>query len=196
MAATWAWYFVRTSFMLCGVGEVVVAVGELDAALQEIGGVVIGVVEAGRDPEAEDVRGVEVGVVEGVDVGAEGEAEGVGKLARGVDGGDFGEVRLERGEAMGFDGGLVHIGVIEVGDLALIGTCRGVGLGGICDDAGGLFEAEVGEDAEDADGCAVGGKFGAGDEAAVGVEVEVVAGADGGVHAGDGDAGVGRCGVR
>ena len=42
----------------------------------------VGVVEAGGDPEAEDVGGVEVGVVEGVDVGAEGEAEGVGELAR------------------------------------------------------------------------------------------------------------------
>ena len=39
-----------------------------------------------------------------------------------------------------------------------------------------------------------GGKFGAGDVAAVGVEVEVVAGADGGVHVGDGDAGVLRLG--
>ena len=37
---------------------------------------------------------------------------------------------------------------------------------------------------------AVGGECGAGDVAAVGVEVEVVAGADGGVHVGDGDAGI------
>ena len=42
----------------------------------------VGVVEAGGDPEAEEVGGVEVGVVEGVDVGAEGVAEGVGEFAR------------------------------------------------------------------------------------------------------------------
>ena len=83
MAAMWVWYLARMSFMLSGVGEVVVAVGEFDAALEEIGGVVVGVVEAGSDPEAEDVGGVEVGVVEGVDVGAEGEAEGVGEFAAG-----------------------------------------------------------------------------------------------------------------
>ena len=80
-----------------GVGEVVVAVGQLDAALKKVGGVVVGVVEAGGDPEAEDVGGVEVGVVEGVDIGAEGQAEGVGELARCVDGGDLGEVGLEMG---------------------------------------------------------------------------------------------------
>ena len=44
---------------------------------------------------------------------------------------------------------------------------------------------------------AVGGKFGAGDVAAVGVEVEVVAGADGGVHVGQRDPGIGgRCNLR
>ena len=80
--------------MLSVVGEVVVAVGEFDAALQEIRGVVVGVVEAGSDPEAEDVCGVEVGGVEGVDVGAEGEAEGVGEFARGC-----GWRRSRRGEA-------------------------------------------------------------------------------------------------
>jgi hypothetical protein len=48
------------------------------------------------------------------------------------------------------------------------------------------LKLRVCECAEDANGGAVGG--GAGDEAAVGVEVEVVAGADGGVHVYDGDA--------
>ena len=114
-----------------GVFEVVVAIGELAAALEEIGSVVVGVVEAGRDPEAEDVRGMEVGEVEGVDVGAEGEAEGLGEFALGVDGGDLGQMRLEGGHAVGFDGGLVHVGVIEVGDLALVGAGGGVGLGGV-----------------------------------------------------------------
>ena len=101
-----------------------------------------------------------------------------------------GQMGLEGGEAMGFDGGFVHVGVVEVGDLALIGACGGVGFCGVFDDAGDLLEAEVGEGAEDADGCAVRWEFGAGDEAAVGVEVKVVAGADGRVHVGDGDSGV------
>ena len=81
---------------------------------------------------------------------------------------------------MRFDGGLVHVGVVEVADLALVGAGGCVGFGGVLDDAGDLLEAEVGEVAEDVDGGAVCGEFRAGDEAAVGVEVEVVAGVDGG----------------
>jgi len=50
---------------------------------------VLGIVEARGDPEAEDIGSVEVGVIEGVDVGAESKAQGVSELARGVDGGDF-----------------------------------------------------------------------------------------------------------
>ena len=80
--------------MLSVFGEVVVAIGQLDASLEEIGGVMVWVVEAGSDPEAEEIRGVEVGGVESVDVGAKSEAEGVGELARG-----FGWRRLRRGGA-------------------------------------------------------------------------------------------------
>ena len=173
-----------------GVGEVVVAIGEFGAALEKIGGIVVGVVEAGSDPEAEDVRGVEVGGVEGVDIGAEGEAESVGEFLWGVDGLDESQVWLESGHAVGFYGGFVHVGVVEVGDFALVGACGCVGLCSIVDDAGDLFEASVDEGVEDPDCCAVGRELGPGDVAAVGVEVEFVAGVDSGVHVGDGDAGV------
>ena len=148
----------------------------------------VGVVEAGGDPEAEEVGGVEVGVVEGVDVGAEGFAEGSGELARVVDGGDGGEVRLEGGEAVRFDGGLVHVGGVEVGDLALLGAGGGVGFGGFFDDGGDALVDDVGEGGEAGDAGAVGGDLGAGDVGAVGVAVEVVAGEDGGVHVGGVDA--------
>jgi hypothetical protein len=107
-------------FHAVGVSEIVVAIRELGATLQKIRGVVIGVVEAGSDPEAEEIGGVEVGVVEGVDVGAEGETEGVGELATGFDCGDLREMELDSGEAVGFDGCLIHIRVIKVGDLALV----------------------------------------------------------------------------
>ncbi len=177
-----------------GVGEIVVAVGEFDAALKEVWGVMFGVVEAGGDPDAEEIGGMKVGVVEGVDVGADGEAKGVGEFARGPDGGDFVEVGLEGGEAVGFDCGLVHVGVVEVGDLALVGASGGVGFGRVFDNAGDLFETTVREDAEDADGGPVGRKLRSGDVSTVRVEVKVVARADGWVHVGDGDAGVLRCG--
>src|ERR1700680_1803183 len=119
---------------------------------------------------------MEVGVVEGVDVGAEGEAEGVGEFARGVDGGDFGKVGSEGSETVRFDGALVHVGVIEFGERALVGAGGGIGFGGVFNNAGGLFEAEVGEDAEDAYGGTVGGELGLRYEASGGVEVGGVAG--------------------
>ena len=86
--------FCADLFHVGSVGEVVVAVGKLDAALEKVGGVVVGIVEAGCDPEAEDVGGVEVGVVEGVDVGAEGERRGRGRALSGC-----GRRRWSRGGA-------------------------------------------------------------------------------------------------
>jgi hypothetical protein len=154
---------------------------------------VVGIVEAGRDPEAKDIWSAVVGVIEGIDVGADGEAEGVGEVIGCVDGCDFGQMRLERGEPVGFDGRFVHVGAVEVGDLAFVGAGSGVGLCGIFDDAGGLFEAEIGEGVEDTESGAVGGEFCAGDKAAIGVGVEVIAGADGWIHVLDRDAVSERC---
>jgi hypothetical protein len=77
---------------------------------------------------------------------------------------------------VGFDGGLVHVGLVKVCDFALVGASGSVGLGGVVDDAGDLFEAEVNESVEDAEGSAIRRKFCLGYVGAVGVEVKVVAG--------------------
>ena len=77
------------------------------------------------------------------------------------------------------DGGLIHVGAVEVGDAAEVGVGRGIGLRGLGDDGGDLLVGAVGEDGEVADRDAVGGDGGAVDPGAVGVEVEVVAGVDG-----------------
>ena len=142
----------------------------------------VGVVEAGRDPEPEDIGGVEVGVVEGVDIGPQRQAEGVGKLMGVRDGGDLGETRKEGVESFGFDGALVHVGTIEGCDLGFIGAGGGLRLGRVLDDAGYPLIAGIRENGEDVETGAVGRKFGPGDVAAVGVEEKVVAGADGGIH--------------
>jgi len=180
--------FFADFFHVRGVREVVVTVGKLDTALQEVCGVAVGIVEAGGDPEAEDVGGVEVGVVEGVDVGADGKAEGVGEFFLGVDGGDFIEEGLDGSEAVGLDGGFVHEGVVEVGDAAIVGVGGGVGFGGLFDERGDALVGAIDEEIEGTEGGAIGGERGAVDPGAVGVVVEVVAGTDGHVDAGDGDA--------
>ena len=62
------------------------------------------------------------------------------------------------------------------------------------DDARDLFEARSTSVLKTPRAARSGGRCGASDIAAVGVEVEVVAGTDGGVHVGDGDAGILRQG--
>ena len=98
-----------------------------------------------------------------------------------VDGGDCGQMRLERLHAAGFDRGLIHVGVVEVGDFAGVGARRRAGLRGLFNDGGDVFAAAIGEDGEDADAGAIGGNLGAGDPSAVGVAVEIVAGLDGAI---------------
>ncbi len=170
------------------VGEVVIAAGEEIAALEEIGGVVIGIVEAGSDPETEQIGSVIVGVVEGVDIGAKSEAESVGELRSRLDGGDAVELGLDGGEAALVDGGRVHERGVEVGDAASIGVRGSVGFGCIGDDAGDLLVGAVGHEVEGAERGAVGGQLCAGDPGAVGVEEEVVPGLDGVVDARNVDA--------
>jgi len=43
----------------------------LQAALQQIRSIVAGIAEAPGDPQAEKIRRVKIGVVQGIDVGAE-----------------------------------------------------------------------------------------------------------------------------
>ena len=112
----------------------------------------------------------------------------MGELFLGVDGGDGVEEGLDGSEAVGFDGRLVHVGVVEVGDAAVVGVGGGVGLCCFFDDGGYALVGAIDEEVEGAEGGAVGRELSAVDPGAVGVEVEVVAGADGHVDRGDRDA--------
>ena len=134
---------------LIAAGQVVVAAGKLQSSLQDVGSVVFGIVETGRDPEPEDIRGLEVGIVQGVHIGAQGFAEGAGKVGRGVNVVDGGELSFEGTDAARFDGALVHEGGVEVGDLALVRAGRGVGVHDLLDDGGYLLVAAVGKGGED-----------------------------------------------
>ena len=85
----------------------------------------VGVVEAGRDPEAEDIGGVKVGVVEGVDVGTKRQAEGVGELTRvrmAAISARCGRREWRPSDSMAR---FVHVGVVEGGDLCVRWSRRG-----------------------------------------------------------------------
>src|SRR5208282_2767136 len=96
------------------VGKVVFAVGHFQAALQQVGGPTLWVVEAGRYPQPEKVGGMKVV-----------------------------EVRAERSEAFGFDGDSVHVGVVDVGNFAGIGTSSRIGLGCCFDQASDTLADQV-----------------------------------------------------
>ena len=105
---------------------------------------------------------------------------------------------LQRREAFGFDGGLVHEGVVEIGDLAglLGGGCST--FGGLGDQVGDAFVGFIGNRQGERSSCAVGGNFGVLEPLTVGVLIKVVAWADGAVHVGQvhggpcGQSGLGR----
>ena len=98
--------------------EVVVAVGHSQAALQQEGRIAAGVVEVLRDPEAEEVGGVEVRVVQDVDVGAQ---RALRARARAPGRRRSPRSRSSAGwsgcEALRLDGRLVHEGRVGVADL-------------------------------------------------------------------------------
>ena len=87
---------------------------------------------------------------------------------------------------------LVHVGVIEVGNLAGIGTGRRVGLGCFFNQASHTLAGQVVRVVEVAavgvNVIAIGRKFGALDPGAIGVAVEIVTRPDRAVHVGDDDA--------
>ena len=108
----------------------------------------VGVAEAGSDPQAEEIGRGEDRVVQHVDIGAKRFPESQRELATVLNGGNLGQMRLERLQALGFDRGLIHKCVVEVGDFARVGARGGAGLRSFFDDGGGLLAAEVVEDAK------------------------------------------------
>jgi len=106
-----------------------------------------------------------------------------------VDGGDSVEVWAERSEAFGFDGRLVHVGVIEVGNLAGIGTRSAIGLGCFFNQASDTLAGQVVRvvevEAVWINVPAIRWNFGALEPVAIRVTVEIVTGLDRAVHVGD-----------
>ena len=82
MASMCARYCLRNCVHLRRCGEIVIAVGHSETALQQIGVSVGWVGEALGDPDSEEVSGLEIGVVERVDVGAQLSAQRAGQSWR------------------------------------------------------------------------------------------------------------------
>ena len=174
------------------VGKVIFAIGKLQAALQDVGGIVPGIVEAGSHPKSKEMRSVEVGVIQRVDIGAQRRSQSSGQFLLVLDGGDSLEVRFERRHSFGFDARLIHVRVVEVANLAWARSRRSTAFGALFDQRGGALVALVGEGREYANPAAVRRNFGTLDPCSVRVFVEVIARLDRRVHVGDHNAVRGR----
>ena len=159
--------------------EVVAAVGHAEAALEQIGRVARRVVQVLLDPEAEHVVGVEVGRVQGIDVGAELLAERRGQRVRVGDLRDAPEHRRQRLETVRLDGRLVHERGVVVADLLRLRRRRSRRL---FEQLRGPLLHGVGQALADAGAAAIGRDLRLREPGAVGVEEEVVAGLHRAVH--------------
>jgi hypothetical protein len=164
--------------------EVVAPVGHLQPALNQEGGVVRGVVQVLGDPEAEQVRGVEVGRVEDVDVGPERGAEVAAQRLAVGERGDRVERRLQRGDALSLDGDRIQKRGVVVPDLLAIGPGGRVGRRDLLEEIRGPAVGELAELVRRTPGAAVGRDLGLLEPGAVGVLPEAVARLNGGIHAG------------
>ena len=101
------------------VGEIIIAVGQAEAALQQIGEVAVRLLQALGDEDAEQILGAEAGRVERIDVGAHACAPSAAESARRSEIAAIrARQRLQRRGAARVDRGAVEIGGIIIGDLA------------------------------------------------------------------------------
>ena len=164
--------------------EIVAPVRHAKTALEQERRVPGGVVQVLRHPEAEQVLGVEVGVVQRVDVGPQCGAKEAGEPMTVADGPDGVERRPKRREAGRLDRGRVQEGGIVVGHPPQIRPGRRLGVRGIADEIGDLAVGLLDENRARPVGAPIGRNLGTAEPRAVGVFEERVARLDVAVHAG------------
>ena len=171
--------------------QIVVAVGHAQAALKEVGSILLGMVEVRRDPDSEDVVGVEVRHVEWIDIGPQLTAEESRQRSLVGQRRDRGEFGFDRFLPLGLDPRFVHEGQVVVADLARVGVGSALGAGGsrLLDQLLGAPIGLFGEDGERAEGSAVRRNLGGLQPGTVGVGEEIVARGDGAIDSGEIDAG-------
>ena len=104
-------------------GEIVVAIRHSETALQQIGIVVRWVRQALRDPDSEEVPGLEVGVVQRIHIRAQLAAQHAGESMAIRDGRDRVELRLQRRDSLRLDGRFIHEARVKIADLPGVPAC-------------------------------------------------------------------------
>ena len=129
------------------VGEVIFAIRQLQAALQQVGDVCSESIEARRHPQSKKIRRMKIGVVQRVHVGAKGFAEGARQFALVMNRSDGIEMRPQRREALRFDCRPRPCrSCIGRRSCALAWNQRGaLALGGLLDQRRGTLVAQIAE---------------------------------------------------
>ena len=187
------------------VRQVIVAVGQAEAALQQIGNVLRRIGQALGHEQAEQVIGLEIGGIDRIDVGAQSGTEVLRQRGLVFEAGDRVEFRLQWRESALLDAGGVHVGVVGVGDARFITAGGRLGRGDALDQLLLALLGLVEHVEEGAGGGTIGRNLRGLGPGAIRVIVEVVAGLDRLVDAGQVDANrrrgrrrrLGRCvGIR
>ena len=131
-------------------GEIVVAIRHSETALEQIGNAVRRVRQALGDPDAEEVAGLEIRVVERVDIRAELAAQHAGEIAAIRDGCDRVQLRLQGSDSLRLDPGFIHKARVKVGDLPGILARGGSCLCRFLNESQRAFPRLVGQHGEDA----------------------------------------------
>ena len=105
----------------------------------------IGIVEPRSGPESKQVRGVEIGVVQSIHIGAKRFPQRARQLLLAGNGLDGSQMRLHRRQPAGFYGRFRHERIVEIGDLPGAGAGRGRGFGGFADQRRGPLVRQVGK---------------------------------------------------
>ncbi len=163
--------------------QVVAALRQAQAALEEEGRVAVGLVQVLGHPEAEEVGRVVLGGVQHVHIGPQRRAQVVGQGLAVLDGADGAEGGLEGAEPLLVDGLFGHEAGVEVADLPQLGPRGGLGGRSGLDQGGRAPVREVRHLAPDPVRTPVCGDLRPLHPGAVGIGEEVVAGGHGAIHA-------------
>ena len=161
---------------------VVVAIGQSQSALQQVGHLAGRVVQILREPEAEDAIGIEVGRVERVDVGAKVLADPSRQRPPIGNRRDVVERRVEWRDAALLDRRLVQVARVVVANLALVGSGGRLARRCLFEQPSGALLRLLAENVEDAVARAIGWNLRVLEPGSVRIVIEVVARGDRHVH--------------
>ena len=156
-------------------GQVVVAAGQAETTLQQVGDVPRRIFQPLRDEQAEQILRVVVGGVDWVDIRAQAATQHAGQILARGDRVDPCQLGLERAQAVLLDRGGIHPGGVVVGDLARVAAGGGVTGPGVADRRGGILLRLLEHLQEGAGTGAVGRDLRGTQPSAIGVTEEVVA---------------------